>query len=99
LSQMAKYLIERKYHVGQDRMPEVGRRSREVRNAHYPEIVWEHSHVVIDDAGTVKSYCIYEAPTEEMVRQHSAELGMHEIVVLYEIVGDVTPEDFPLDQD
>jgi hypothetical protein len=34
-----------------------------------------------------------------MVRQHSAELGLHEIVSLYEIVGDVTPEDFPLDQD
>jgi hypothetical protein len=36
-------------------MPEVGRRSREVRNEYFPEIIWEHSHVVVDDSGTVKS--------------------------------------------
>lgn len=96
---MPRYLIVRKFDVREDEMPEVGRRSKRTIEESYPEIIWEHSHVVIDDTGTVKSYCIYEAPTEEMVRQHSAELGMHEIVVLYEIVGDVTPDDFPLDQD
>ena len=96
---MAKYLIERKYHVGQDRMPEVGRRSREVRNAHYPEIIWEHSHVVVGTDGVPKSFCIYEAPSEEMVREHAARFGDHTITVIYEIAGDVTPADFPLTDD
>jgi hypothetical protein len=36
---MTRYLIERTYHVAQDRMPEVGRRSREVRNEYFPEII------------------------------------------------------------
>ncbi len=93
-----RYLIERSYHVAHDRMPEVGRRSREIRNEHFPEIIWEHSHVVVDDSGTVKSFCVYDAPTEQIVRDHAEQLGLHDLVAIYEIAGDVTPEDFPLDQ-
>ena len=76
-------------------MPPLGRRSRELTEDDFPEITWEHSHVVVDDGGLVKTYCIYAAPTEEVVRQHSKELGSHEIESLYEIAGDVTPADFP----
>ena len=94
---MTRFLIERSYHVAQDRMPEVGRRSREVRNEYFPEIIWEHSHVVVDSAGTVKTYCIYEAPTEDIVRAHADELGLHDVEGIYEVAGDVTPDDFPLD--
>jgi hypothetical protein len=53
---------------------------------------------VLDDSGTVKSFCIYDAPSEAMVRDHAAQLGMHDVVSIYEIAGDVVPEDFPLDQ-
>jgi len=95
---MRRFLIERRYEVAMDRMPEVGKRSREVRNEQFPEIIWEHSHVVVDDSGTVKSFCIYDAPSEEMVRNHATQLGMHDVVSIYEIAGDVVPEDFPLDQ-
>jgi hypothetical protein len=94
---MTRFLVERRYQVGMDRMPEVGKRSREVRNEHFPEIIWEHSHVVVDDSGTVKSFCIYDAPSEDIVRGHADTLGMHDVVAIYEIAGDVTPEDFPLD--
>jgi hypothetical protein len=96
---MTKFLVERRYQVGMDRMPEIGRRSREVRNEHFPEIIWEHSHVVVDDSGTVRSFCIYQAPSEEMVRKHAEMLGQHDVLTVYEIAGDVTPEDFPLTQD
>jgi hypothetical protein len=96
---MTRYLVERSYTVGLDDMPAVGRRSREVRNEHFPEILWEHSHVVVDDSGTVKSFCIYDAPSEEIVRGHAEKLGAHDVVAIYEIAGDVTPEDFPLTQD
>src|SRR4030095_2735245 len=96
---MPRYVIERTYTVDLDTMPSVGRRSREVRNASYPEIIWEHSHVVLDEAGTVKSFCVYDAPSIEIVREHATELGQHEIEAIYEIAGDVTPEDFPLNGD
>jgi hypothetical protein len=89
------YLVERKFHVDQTEMPTVGRRSREVIEEQFPEITWHHSHVVVDDEGTVKSFCVYDAPNEEMVRRHSTQLGFHDIVSIYEIAGDVTPADFP----
>lgn len=76
-------------------MPEVGRRSRELTEEEFPEIRWEHSHVVVDDDGIVHTYCVYDAPDEETVRAHSRRLGKHQIDELHEIAGDVTPADFP----
>ena len=76
-------------------MPGVGRRSREIVEHDLPEITWEHSHVVVDDVGLVRTFCIYAAPSEEVVRAHSKLLGQHVIDSLDEIVGDVTPADFP----
>jgi len=92
---MPKYLIERQFTVGQDKMPEVGRRSRRLAEEQFPSVNWEHSHVAVDDSGLVKTFCIYEAPDEEVVREHSNELGEHTIVAIYEVAGDVTPADFP----
>jgi hypothetical protein len=43
----------------------------------------------------VHTYCIYEAPNEEMVREHSRMLGQHTLDALFEVAGDVTPADFP----
>ena len=40
----------------------------------FPEIVWDHSHVVLDESGTVRTYCVYDAPNEELVRR-AAKLG------------------------
>ncbi len=43
----------------------------------------------------VRTFCVYSAPTEDVVRQHSSRLGQHRIDSIDEIVGDVTPADFP----
>ncbi len=94
---MPRYMIVRTFEVGSDQMPTVGRRSRELTEEKFPEITWEHSHVVVDDDGTVRTYCIYEAPTEDVVRDHARMLGQHTIDGLHEIAGDVTPADFPSD--
>ena len=94
---MPRYLIVRSFEVTEEQMPPVGRRSRELTETEFPEIVWEHSHVVVDMDGQPKSFCIYEAPSEVMVRDHADRLGDHTIVAIYEIAGDVTPDDFPLD--
>jgi hypothetical protein len=90
-----RYMVVRKFDVAEDEMPEVGRRSRETIEEGYPQIIWEHSHVVVDEDGTVWTYCVYEAPTEEMVRDHSKDLGRHTLAEVKEIAGDVTPADFP----
>jgi len=93
---MTKYLVERRFHVSQDEMTEVSTRSKRIAVEQFPEITWHHSHVVVDDAGTVKTYCVYEAPSEDVVRAHAKELGVHDVEGVYEIAGDVTPDDFPL---
>jgi uncharacterized protein DUF4242 len=92
---MPRYMIIRSFEVGEDQMPPIGRRSRSLTEAEFAEITWEHSHVVVDDEGLVHTYCVYEAPNEDIVREHGAKLGKHTIDALHEIAGDVTPDDFP----
>jgi hypothetical protein len=92
---MPRYLILREFEVDETNMPPIGRRSRELVEGEFPEIVWEHSHVIVNDDGLVNTYCVYTAPNEEMVREHSTRLGRHKIAFLSEIAGDVTPADFP----
>ena len=90
---MPRFVIERAYTVDEADVPVVATRSKRLARDHYPEITWEHSHVVMDDDGAIKTYCIYSAPTEEMLREHADGFGAHVITNLYEIVDDVTPED------
>jgi hypothetical protein len=92
---MPRYLIVRAFSVDESEMPVVGRRSRELVDNDFPEITWEHSHVVVDSEGKVFTYCIYEAPNEEVVLEHSKRLGRHSMEALHEIAGDVSPADFP----
>jgi hypothetical protein len=96
---MPRYLIERTYTVDMDGLPTVATRSKAIGHYHYPEIVWEHSHVVVGTDGTPKSFCVYDAPNEEMVREHATRLGDHAVTTIYEIAGDVSPADFPLTED
>ena len=93
---MPRYLIERSFFVTEEEMQEIGRRSREIANAKFPNIKWEHSHVVVDEAGNVKTFCMYSAPDAETVRSHAELLGEHRVERVLEVAGDVTPEDFPL---
>jgi uncharacterized protein DUF4242 len=92
---MPRYLVVRKFEVDGDEMPQLGRRSRVAIEDSFPEIVWEHSHVTVDDDGLVRTYCVYDAPDEETVMKHSRVLGQHQIETIHEIAGDVTPADFP----
>ena len=96
---MPRYMIHRKFSITEQDMPRIGKRSKELTVYEYPKILWEHSHVVVDDSGTVKSFCLYDAPSEEIVRGHAEKLGMHDVISIYEVAGDVTPDDFPLTQD
>jgi hypothetical protein len=90
-----RYLVVRTFDVSEEEMPEVGRRSKEVIEGGYPQIVWEHSHVVVTDDGKVMTYCVYESPDEETVRNHAEDLGRHTVDAVQEIAGDVSPSDFP----
>ena len=92
---MPKYVIQRTFSITEDRMPEIGRRSRQIIEEHFPDVTWLHSHIAVDADGQVRSFCIYEAPNEEAIQQHAAQLGYHIVDGIHEVAGDVTPEDFP----
>jgi len=88
-------MVVRRFDVVEKDMPEVGTRSRKLIDESFPSINWEHSHVVVGEDGNVITYCVYEAPTEGVVREHAGDLGKHTIESISEIAGDVTPADFP----
>lgn len=91
---MPKYLVERNFGLkSDDEMDELGRSSKRLTIDEFPDIVWHHSHVVVDADGSVRTYCIYTAPNEERVRQHAAAFGGHFIDVISEIAGDVDPDE------
>lgn len=71
---MPKYVIEREIPgIGNASPAEaaaIAQKSCDVLRELGPEIQWLHSYVVED-----KTYCVYIAPNEEMVRQHAAQSG------------------------
>jgi len=91
---MPRYVIERVYDSAvQEDMARLGSRSKSAILEHFPDITWEHSHVV-SDGSEIKSFCVYEAPNEERLREHAEKMGGHTITHMYEIAADVTPADF-----
>jgi hypothetical protein len=71
---MPKYVIEREVPGAGAMSPEqlqaISQTSCGVLRKLGPEIQWVHSYVTGD-----KIYCIYNAPNEEMVREHAKQGG------------------------
>ena len=69
---MPKYVIEREIPGAGKLTPEqlksISQISCGVLNNLGPQIQWVHSYVTTD-----KIYCIYNAPNEEMVREHAKQ--------------------------
>jgi hypothetical protein len=69
---MPQYVIERELPGAGDLTPEqlkaISQKSCEVLQNLGPQIQWRHSYVTAD-----KIYCIYDAPSEEMVREHARQ--------------------------
>jgi Nickel responsive protein SCO4226-like len=90
-----RYLVQRNFgNVDDDHMRMRSTRSTELIDTRFTDITWEHSHVVTTPDGDVKTFCIYDSPTEALVHEHAEALGGHTIEVIFEIGGDVTPDDF-----
>jgi hypothetical protein len=91
-----RFIIERTWgDIDMQAMDEAGARSKRIAEQRYPQIRWEHSHVVMDNEGVVKSFCVYTAPGPGVLYEHADELGQHYVDRIFEIAGDVTPRDFP----
>jgi hypothetical protein len=75
-------------------LQKMGGVSKRLIDEQFFDLVWEHSHVVTDAEGHIRSFCVYTAPDEQRIREHSALLGGHRIDAIFEIAGDVHPSDY-----
>ena len=94
---MTRYLIERVWDpMEEEEMSAKGPLSKKIltEEGRFSQVVWEHSHTVMDEQGHLKSYCVYSSPNTELIREHSDLLGDHRITHIYEIGGDISPADF-----
>jgi hypothetical protein len=94
---MPRYLIERVWDPIEDEERErKGAVSKQIlTDERFADVVWEHSHVVMDEEGQLKSYCVYSSPNPTLIRDHAELLGDHKLQNIYEIGGDISPDDFP----
>jgi len=94
---MPRYLIERAWdELEEEEMAAKGPRSKQIltENAQFSPVTWEHSHVVMDEEGQLKSFCVYASPNTELIQEHAAMLGDHTVKGIYEIGDELSPEDF-----
>jgi uncharacterized protein DUF4242 len=96
---MTRYLIERVWdEIEEEEQRMKGAVSKRILGEdRFDDVTWEHSHVVMDDEGKLKTYCVYDSPNTELLHEHADRLGDHTIKGIYEIGGDISPEDFPED--
>jgi len=71
---LPKYLIERELpgagNLSQQQLQAISQKSCSVLRNLGPQIEWVHSYVTGD-----KIYCIYNAPSEELIREHARQGG------------------------
>lgn len=92
---MPRYVIERFFdQISEAEIQEMAVRFKYIAIEQFPDIQWEHTHVCVDGgSGAIKSFCVYQAPNEDQLRQHAKVVGGHQVHNVYEIVDDVTPDD------
>ncbi len=71
---MPTYVIEREVanagSLSQEQLKAMSQASCDVLNKMGSEIKWDHSYVTDN-----KIYCVYDAPNEEMIREHARQGG------------------------
>jgi Protein of unknown function (DUF4242) len=91
---MPRYVVERFFDkISDEEMLTYASRSDELIRGRFESITWDHSHICVDDTGAITTFCVYEGPDEETIREHAEAFGGHTISRIYEIADEVTPAD------
>lgn len=75
--------------VTRDGLDRIAARSTQIREERFPQITWEHTHVVRTPDG-LKAFCLYESPDAESVRAHARALGLP-VERFFEVETDLEP--------
>lgn len=87
---MPRYLLERTIgDVSREELDRIAAHSTEIRLARFPQIEWEHTHVVRTD-DSLKAFCVYESPDPESVLAHAEALGLP-VERFFEVETDLAP--------
>ena len=87
---MPRYLLERTVgDVTRKDLDRIAAHSTEIRITCFPQIEWEHTHIVRSDDG-LKAFCVYASPDQESVLAHAAALGLP-VERCFEVETDLTP--------
>ena len=88
---MPRYLVQRELgDLADDDLRVAVEESADVREREFPEIGWEHSHVVRVDGG-LRAICIYSAPGADALRAYSRRAGLP-VDGIHEIHADLAPD-------
>jgi len=87
---MPRYIVQRNLgKVTEQELEVAARRSKQVREASFPDITWEHSHVVRTQDG-LRTYCVYAGPSVDRIKEHARAAGLPADEV-YDLIADVDP--------
>lgn len=87
---MSRYVIERNLgKVNETELQQAAARSKRTVDERFPDVRWEHSHVIRTDDG-LKTLCVYEAADPKRILEHAKAAGLPADRI-YEIVTDVDP--------
>lgn len=87
---MPRYFMERTVgDVTREELDRIAAYSTEIRLERFPQIEWEHTHVVRTPNG-LTAFCLYKSPDAESVRAHAEALGLP-VERFYEVETDLAP--------
>lgn len=91
---MPRFLIDRNFSkITEDELAGFARDSKRIARERFHDVIWHHSHVVIDPDGVVHTFCIYSAPDEARIREHAVAFGGHSIDWISVIADEVDPDE------
>ena len=87
---MPRYIVQRNLgQVTEQELEAAARKSKQVREKSFPDITWEHSHVVRTKTGMM-TFCVYGGPSVDRIKEHARAAGLPADEV-YDLVADVDP--------
>lgn len=90
---MPKYVIERELpnagKLSDDELQEISVKSCDVLRQLGPDIQWQESYVTDD-----KVYCVYIAPSEQLIREHAQQGGfpINRVSAVHKLIDPTTAE-------
>jgi hypothetical protein len=87
---MPRFLIQRRLgDVSDEQLEAAALQAEKVRRERFADVDWDHTHVVRTDGGVV-TFCVYEGPSVERIREHAGAAGIPADSV-WEVVADLDP--------